>query len=1266
MQLKDLFQHNTPFNQSLKQFFDTLNIRIKAVQDKPFPIAAVLKERYNADNETHKLIHEVYFIGLMEDSTFDGATLDFNTTLPALDALRSEEKDYDAMAIFGITLHPRTNGLPPSRSQLADLTRVFNQAFPTLPVTIVFHYEQHLAIANCERLKYKNTSKLGEKTGKVSLLKDISLEKTHAGHLRILESMKMPTTISSFKDAYKHWLKVFDTKILNDNFYAEISKWFDWVTDTVVFNDENDKKSKSVNTIKIINRLLFIWFLKEKGLISKNLFKQKFVASHLNDDLDDESNSYYVGVLSNLFFNTVNEKIENRFRKFDVISTMMFKDFDLIKQELNTSPFVNGGLFDETKADCCMTIQELQTLKIPNKYFFGENKNIDLSHHFENSKKHQNETILGIVDLFESYKFTIEENTPYDVEIALDPELLGKIFENLLASYNEETKSTARKATGSYYTPREIVEYMVDQSLTLYLQNTIFPNQLSPIIAQSSMGGFGKTTSVPQVNLFGEAKPVQRTFEDAFREEQKMEIVPTETRLPIDTEAINNFKNDLADLLSYATDGVVSDNFKSKYRDKVLDALDTLKILDPAVGSGAFPMGILQKITLLLKRLDPNNARWLQRMLDRIPNTQVRKATAEKWKNENTQYLRKLGIIESSIYGIDLQPLAVQISKLRFFISLVIEQNINSDASKNYGIEPLPNLDFKFICTNTLIDAPVPPVVPPRFEGIMNEFQKNVSTYFTAVADDKKEVKKRILENINSFIDINDTYIQQLIKQIRAESGSGSAAKVKKAREQMEQLQHASQLWYSYRNIFDDKPIQFFKTEYLYPDVAAQGGFDLVIANPPYIKEHTSTFPFDGIRKQEYYQGKMDLWYYFACHNLDLLKKETGILSFIATNNWVTNSGASILRNKITETAKIISLIDFSDYKIFESADIQTMIMTFQNLSSEKEYKFELGKIQVKDVLFSDIIDLLHKNASDKYELGNRLFNRELLFDEIFVFNNDLNDEILSKIKSKQNFEINPRLELMSGIDVGQDFVNKASKEKLGDNFKVGDGIFVLSNDEIEKKKIPNNELNLLKPYYTTKELGKFYGNPTNSYSIIYTNSSFKNEEKILKYPNVKEHLDLFKTVITSENGNYGLNRAREEDFFMGEKIMSVRKCARPTFTYTDFDCYVTRAFFSIKTNRVNQKYLVSILNSNVVTFWLKNKGKMQGLQYQIDKEPLLNIPIFVPDEAAQQPFISLVEKILQGKKDGIDTSEWEREIDEKVYALYDLSPEEVAIVEGR
>lgn len=211
---------------------------------------------------------------------------------------------------------------------------------------------------------------------------------------------------------------------------------------------------------------------------------------------------------------------------------------------------------------------------------------------------------------------------------------------------------------------------------------------------------------------------------------------------------------------------------------------------------------------------------------------------------------------------------------------------------------------------------------------------------------------------------------------------------------------------------------------------------------------------------------------------------------------------------------------------------------------------------------------------------------------------------------------------------------------------------------------LTKEEQQLVKPYFTSNELHKYYGNPNNEYWIIYTASSFKNPKAIRPYQNIRNHLDRFKSIITSDNAPYGLHRARKEYFFKGEKVISLRKCADPTFTYTDYDCYISQTFFVIKSSRINMKFLTALLNSHLVAFWLRHKGKMQGHQFQVDKEPLLEIPIIKPE--AEQPFITLVEQILTAKKKdpNADTSAIERQIDEMVYKLYDLTPEEIAIIE--
>ena len=232
---------------------------------------------------------------------------------------------------------------------------------------------------------------------------------------------------------------------------------------------------------------------------------------------------------------------------------------------------------------------------------------------------------------------------------------------------------------------------------------------------------------------------------------------------------------------------------------------------------------------------------------------------------------------------------------------------------------------------------------------------------------------------------------------------------------------------------------------------------------------------------------------------------------------------------------------------------------------------------------------------------------------------------------------------------------------------KVGDGIFVLNEEEVSNLKLNKNEWELLKPFYDSKCLKRYFGNKNfmpKKY-VIYTDSSFKNISQMISYPNLKNHLDRYVEVITSDNKPYGLHRSREEDFFKGEKIISLRKCSdRPTFTFTDFECYVSATFYVIKTERINQKYLTALLNSNLYRFWFEYKGKMQGTNYQIDKQPLMDVPILKTDLKFQERLIKILDNILSFKNDGLETSDLENQLDIMVYKLYHLNYQEVLVID--
>ena len=478
-----------------------------------------------------------------------------------------------------------------------------------------------------------------------------------------------------------------------------------------------------------------------------------------------------------------------------------------------------------------------------------------------------------------------------------------------------------------------------------------------------------------------------------------------------------------------------------------------------------------------------------------------------------------------------------------------------------------------------------------------------------------------------------------------------------------------------------------------FSEIMQNGGFDAVVGNPPYIKEATNKSAFDGLHEHPCYQGKMDLWYFFGALALDIIKKDYGLIGYIAPNNWITNDGASKFRDYVIEKGRITEFIDFSDFKVFDSAGIQTMIYIMKRSDDNLNYNLQFSKVIDSKIKHEDAQLFLEKVVDEKYEYFTANIIKEDLINQPINFINANLNLIIEKIKCKENFSLASN-EIASGVDLLQDFVNKSHKEVIK-NVEIGDGIFNLSQAEYENLNLTEMEKGLIKPFYTTSELLQYYGNSKNKLWIIYTDSSFKDEEKILSYPNIKKHLDKFLDVFTSVNKPYGLHRSRDEKYFKGEKIFSLRKCSvRPRFTYTNFDAYVNRTFMVIQTDRINQKYLTGILNSNLIAFWLKYKGKMQGNNYQIDKTPLENLPLINPSIETQNEVAELINTIIENtqkkldyqellerakgennfdreiqlskalKQLAIDLKQAENKINSIIYDLYEIEPIEVATIE--
>lgn len=490
-------------------------------------------------------------------------------------------------------------------------------------------------------------------------------------------------------------------------------------------------------------------------------------------------------------------------------------------------------------------------------------------------------------------------------------------------------------------------------------------------------------------------------------------------------------------------------------------------------------------------------------------------------------------------------------------------------------------------------------------------------------------------------------------------------------------LQHNLRVGNSLIENGDEKYKPFdFQNEF--KEVIEQGGFDVVIGNPPYIKEDTNRFAFDGLHDNPYYQGKMDIWTLFACRAIDLLK-DGGYFSFIAPSSWIGSAGASLFRSKILSSGEITKFVDFNDFKVFKDASIQTMIFVFQKKKPRKSYKIRYAKITGKNTSSDEVANLLASGLERQIENSN-VYDATIKPADIgsksISFSNETVAEILDKIANAGNFKLS-KDDIGNGIDVLQDFITDKHLAKLKDEtIKKGDGVFVLKNSVVAEMKFNSKELEYLKPYFTTSQINRYLSDQKNEYKIIYADKYFR--EHIGEFPNLKNHIDRFKKILTSAFAPYGLHRPREERFFKGQAIFLLRKTMYPAFTYVDFPCYITRAFLVLKPEKINLKYLTALLNSKLIYFWLKHKGKKQGEQLQIDKEPLMEIPLLKAEEKEQEKISLMVDKIMarnaEFHKISQNTDKWhalkseieklDREIDEAIYKNYGFTNEEIKVIE--
>lgn len=1005
--------------------------------------------------------------------------------------------DSDPIALYDVTLRP---GSKIQHSRVAIKQFIASEAMTFTHAFILFHYDneperpwrfsyvyKERTIAATRATAKRYTYVFGrDYRSRTAVERFLELARSSKTDKDFAEAFSVEALSDEFFDRYRELYADFVQYLTGKRYVKESGKWVEKTIHApnpqLATSFEGSDKLVRDYIKKMFGRIVFLYFLQRKGWLAGNrqYMHDLFYLSELQDNLLD-------GVLEPLFFGVLNTRPEHR--SADVAS---LSDSDKI-------PYLNGGLFQQDEID-------ERTCTIPADYF------------------------KRLFDFFDQYNFTIDENDPEDAEVGIDPEMLGRIFENLLED---------NKDKGAFYTPKEIVEYMCRESIIAYLLNGI----------------------------------------------------PERSH-----ELIRNFVETLD-----------ADTLNDEQRKYLAKKLVDVKICDPAIGSGAFPMGIvniLSKVYLALGLVRDRSK-------------------------------MKRHIMEQNIYGVDIEKGAVDIARLRFWLAMVVDAN---------EPEPLPNLHFKIMQGNSLLES---------YKG--------------------KDLTRLTKVNIGEpgSLGLQNDDAELLISSLAnyySESDHGERAKIfndiiNNVRRQIFELTQSEDFMKDVDDLSaNDK---FFLWHTWFADVFANGGFDIIIGNPPYLKEgRANKTIFEAVKDSPYYQGKMDIWYMFACRGIDMLKPD-GNLCFIATNNWVTSSGAKKLRQKINTDAQIIQLCDFKDYMIFKTASIQTMIMQFKKNKAAQSYQFDLRNLLGTEL--EDVVQLLHKEHSPTTQYLEPTYNRLEMRNKFITFSDS--EDLFKKIRQRSDTIFLENKEIAQGIVFPQDFLNKKGQQILG-HHKVGDGIFGLTNQELSNLNLPENEMVLIKPYYTTEQVKRYFTlTGANTQWLIYTDSTYKDESSMDSFPVLKAHLDQFRPIFTSDNKPYGLHRARDPRFFSGSKIICQRKCAElPIFSYSDGECYLTQTFNIIKTNRVNLRYLTGLLNSRLIAFWLRHRGKMQGLNYQLDKEPLQQIPIAVPEIEVQTRIGHLVDEIIERKSTNANASiqDMENQIDIIVYHLYDLTYDEVLIVDSQ
>ena len=856
--------------------------------------------------------------------------------------------------------------------------------------------------------------------------------------------------------------EAFDIENVTDDFFNEYKRLFLDLADSlrkvkekddIVKDEFNLKHIKSTDFAKkLMGQLVFIYFLQKKGWLGvekdadwgtgpKNFLRNIF------DKCIKDNKNFFNDVLEPLFYEGLSSDVPDYH-----YSQFGFK-----------VPFLNGGLFEP----------------INDYNWIGTDVNLD------------NSIFSSILDTFDKFNFTIKEDEPLEKEVAVDPEMLGKVFENLLEVVD-------RKSKGAFYTPRHIVHYMCQENLISYLDTNsdVSEEDLRVFITEGDLA----IDSIIRVNeqIKGYGKQFDRI------------------KLP--------------------------DSIK-EHSDELEQLLKKVKVIDPAVGSGAFPVGMMNEIV---------KARYILRLINGVEDVNL--------------YNLKRETIENSLYGVDLEYSATDVTKLRFWLSLIVdEEDINH-------IKPLPNLDNQIMCGNSIIDGYKDVKLFDDNLIIRSEQTKLAMTSSERTFQDIEKKKKeyfdtsnpnRKLELKNEIKELKWTFVENYLKDIGE----------KDLVNEIKKYEHA-----------EAKPFFIWELEFSEVFKGSNPGFDIVIGNPPYVRQEKIKELKPYLKEYyETYTGVADLYVYFFEKGLKILK-DKGIFAFICSNKFAKANYGKKLRKLILENQlKIYN--DFTGLKIFKEASVDTCV------------------IQIK----KDFIENNEVYVDDEYFMKqNKLNSNSFMFNSPQIL--DLREKIFNQGTLIKDLDIQINRGILTGF-------NKA---------------FII--DEKTKDKLISEDFNnkeIIKPLLRGRDIDKWRIN----YDNLYLIHSYDGLNIFDKYPIIYNYLSQYKEKLEKryDKGKnwYNLRACSYDDLFEKEKIIYSEISRKPQFTYDLNEYYLSNTAYLINSEKINLKYLLGLLNSNVIFWIFKHISYNLGeSSYRFIKQFVEQIPIVMDNENLEN-IIFIVDQIL-------------------------------------